>query len=389
MFEQAEIYLDNAATTKPCPEAIAATTAALAEEYGNASSIHARGQAAKTLLEDSRRTIADALGVEPEEIYFTSGATEANNLAIRGAAMARGVDAGAIVTSELEHPSVTRAVRGLRREGFTTRHIPAPNGVFSISDLKEALRAPTQLVSVMQVQNEMGYVFPVAHIAETVRDLAPDALMHCDATQAFCKLDVKPREMDVDLLSVASHKVYGPKGVGALYVKKGLRLFTNAFGGGQERGLRSGTEPVFLIAGFAAAVKAATARREESYNYVQDLNDYLVQKLKAGMPGMDLYSQPSGSPYIVTFAIPGLDSKATVRALGQRGICVSAGSACSMTEDQVPEGTWREKHPQAYQAAGIPQEHNGSMLRVSFCPTNTTAELDIFLRALQDCVENT
>lgn len=382
-----DIYLDNAATTRPLPEAVEATTRVLAEEYGNASSVHARGRAAKQLLEESRATLADAFGVDSGEIYFTSGATEANNLAIRGAAWARGVDAGAIVTSELEHPSVTRSVRGLRREGFTTKHIPAKDGVFDRDALSDALQQPTQLVSVMQVQNEMGFVFPIEDIAARTHELAPTALVHCDATQAFCKLDVFPRKMDVDLLSVASHKVGGPKGIGALYVKQGTDMFTNAFGGGQERGLRSGTEPVFLAAGFAAAVKITMARREESLAHVQALKEQLVAALEQAFPGMVMYSRPDGSPYIVSFGIPGQDSRDTVRVLGEKGICVSRGSACSMSAADVPADTWRAKHPQAYQAAGIPKELNDATLRVSFCPANTSAEVDTFVSALREVLE--
>lgn len=388
MESVAEIYLDNASTTQPCAQSIDALVRALSEEYGNASSIHARGKAAKALLEESRATIADILGVEPAEIYFTSGATEANNLAIRGAAEARGRDAGAVVTSELEHPSVTRSVRGLRRMGFTTTHIPAVGGTFDIGALENALAAPVQLVSVMQVQNELGYVFPIADIAALAKRSArtgasaqESILVHTDATQAFGKLDVKPREWGADLLSIASHKICGPKGIGALYVKRDTPMFTTAFGGGQERGLRSGTEAVFLAAGFAAAAKVASDGRERNYAHVLSLRDHLLQALDKQLPGYVLNSRLDGSPYIISFALPGHDNRRLVKQLSERGVYVSHASACTFNRHNV-KGEWREKHPLSMQAAGISEERSAATLRVSFAPTNTTADVDALVQAL-------
>lgn len=411
MTQTQEIYLDNAATTKPCAESVEALARAYAEEYGNASSAHARGKAAKRLLEESRATLADALGVEPKEIYFTSGATEANNLAIRGAAEARGREAGAIVTSELEHPSVTRSVRGMRRMGWETKHIPAPGGDFNMTALEQALAQPTQLVTVMQVQNELGYVFPIADIAALVREQgfmgtaenlgssynagnAPTPasqanparpLIHCDATQAFGKLDVTPVQWGVDLLSVTAHKLRGPKGIGALYVKQGTKLFTTAFGGGQERGLRSGTEAVFLAAGFAAAVQHAMAHKSENYTHVQQLKDHLVTQLNNAFPNLVMHSRADGSPYIVSFAIPGLAGANAVQRLSEQGIYVSRSSACTFNRHNV-KGEWREKHPLSMQAAGISEELTESTLRLSFSPTNTLQDIDAFIGALKQIV---
>ncbi len=391
MASECEIYLDNAATTKPCAAAIEATTRALAEEYGNASSIHARGRAAKRLLGESRAVLADALGVEPAEVFFTSGATEANNLAIRGAAEARGVDAGAIVTSELEHPSVTRTVRGLRRAGWETKHIPAVGGAFDMDALERALEHPTQLVSVMQVQNEMGYVFPIAEIAECTKgngrqvDGQTPALVHTDATQAFGKLDVRPRDMGVDLLSVASHKIGGPKGIGALYVRSDTRMFTTAFGGGQERGLRSGTEAVFLAAGFAVAIRQAMENRERALAHVAQLKTQLIEGLRSRFPDAVVHSRDDGSPYIVSFAIPGRDNRTLVRQLSDRGIYVSNASACTFNRHNV-KGEWREKHPLSMQAAGVSEELASATLRVSFCPANIPEEIDALVKALADIV---
>lgn len=379
-----EIYLDNAATTKPCAEAIEALTSALTEEYGNASSAHARGEGAKKLLRKSRSVIAEALGVEPAEIYFTSGATEANNLAIRGAAEARGKHAGAVVTSELEHPSVTRSVRGLRRAGWTTKHIPAVGGAFDMDALEQVLASPVQLVSVMQVQNELGYLFPIAEIAQLVHQYAPQALIHSDATQAFGKLEVNPVSMGVDLLSVASHKLCGPKGIGALYVKKDTHMFTTAFGGGQERGLRSGTEPVFLAAGFAAAVQVAMEARAAHYAHVSALRNQLLDGITHYFPQAIVHSRYDGSPYIVSFALPGFDNRVILKHLSNQGIYISHASACTFNRHNV-KGEWREKHPLSMQAAGISEEVAASTLRVSFAASNTAEEIEALIAALVAC----
>lgn len=256
-------YLDNAATTPVIDEAIEAMNDVLRHTWGNPSSPHGAGYAAKEVLEQSRATIAECLGVDADEIFFTSGATEANNLAVRGACMARKDESRRIVTSSLEHASVTRSVRGMRREGWDVEHIEDVAGDFDMEQLRGALLKPTTLISAMRVQNELDWLLPVPEIVAARDECAPSALVHCDATQSFGKLPTPPREWGVDLLTIAGHKIGGPRGIGALYVKRGTQMFTNAFGGGQERGLRSGTEPVFLAAGFAVAAKrlARIARR--------------------------------------------------------------------------------------------------------------------------------
>lgn len=217
-------YLDNAATTPPYPEVLARMHEVMMDGWGNPSSPHVVGRRAKEMLEDSRAIIADVLGVDAEEIYFTSGSTESNNLAIRGACLAQRENPGKIITSTLEHSSVTRTVRGMRRDfDWDCRYVDAPDGCFDMEQLAEQLQdGPTSLISVMRVQNETGWIFPISEIAQLRDELAPGVPLHCDATQAFCKMPVDPREWGVQLLTAGAHKIGGPRGIGILYVRRGL-----------------------------------------------------------------------------------------------------------------------------------------------------------------------
>ncbi|MBQ9068866.1 MAG: aminotransferase class V-fold PLP-dependent enzyme, partial [Eggerthellaceae bacterium] len=260
-------------------------------------------------------------------------------------------------------------------------------GNFDFDALHDALQEPVSLVSVMMVNNELGYIFPIKRIVQAVRERSSSTLVHCDAVQAFGKFEVLPRELGVDLLSVASHKIGGPKGIGALYVKGGTSMHTTAFGGGQERGLRSGTEAPFLAAGFAAAIGVALDRRKESFEHVSMLRDRLVAGLHERFSNVIVNSREDGSPYIVSFAIPGIDRRSLVQDLSDRGIYVSLSSACSYNRHTVPAGTWREKHPLVLELAGVAEAARDSTLRVSFCADNTAEEVDVFLSSLSElCV---
>lgn len=378
-----EIYLDNAATTPPRPEVVEVMRQQFADNFGNASSTHAAGKRAKRVLEQSRQAIAEALGCEPREVYFTSGGTESNNLAITGAMRARGLQSGQIITSSLEHPSVTRTIRGLRREGAKTVHIEAVHGNFDLQGLEMFLHHPTTLVSIMAVQNELGYRFPIGDIA-TLRDsLAPDALVHSDLVQAFGKVDTPVCDWSIDLASISAHKIGGPKGIGALYVKRGTHMFTTAFGGGQERGLRSGTEPVYLAAGFAEAVRCAFADRAAEEERVRKLWSHLHGRLVAEVPDFILNSRPDGSPYLFNFAVMGMDNSKALRYLSDQGIYVSKASACSSNVFTVPTGTWRPKHQLSLFAAGVPEVISTSTLRVGFGWNTQTSDVDAFVDCLK------
>ncbi|MGI6216691.1 MAG: cysteine desulfurase family protein [Coriobacteriales bacterium] len=380
-------YLDNAATTRPRKEVVEVISNTLVQVYGNASSVHAPGKRAKQVLEESRAIVADALDVDPDEIIFTSGGTESNNLAITGACRARGKDAGQIIVSTLEHPSVTRTVRGLKREGWEVSYLEAEGGDLDLDSLRGHLETPTSIVTVMAVQNELGYRFPIGEVCHLRDQLEPEALVHSDIVQAFGKIPTPLREWGVDLASISSHKIGGPKGVGALYVKRGTKMFTTAFGGGQERGLRSGTEPVFLIAGFAEAVRCTFADIESKERRVRKLWDKLASRLTQEVPDVIINSREDGSPYIFNFSIPGMRSREALEYLSERGVFVSHGSACENNENTVEPGTWRPKHPQALQAAGISKKQANWTIRVSFEYESTEEDVDTFVDILEQYLQ--
>lgn len=388
-----ETYLDNAATAPMRSGAIESVSRAMREVYGNPSSRHAKGRAAKALLEESRSVVADAIGASPDEIYFTSGGTESNNLAIAGACAAfeREHGPGTIVTTALEHPSVTKTVRGLKRQGWSVVYLDAAGGDLDILSLEKALRSPNavSLVSVMSVQSELGYRFPLEDIVSICRSFGQgnhSPLVHTDAVQAFGKWKIDVDALGVDLMSFCSHKIGGPKGVGALYVRRGTRLFTTAFGGGQECGLRSGTEAVPLIAGFASAVQASAKGLEEAYSRAGELRDRLVRALSCRYKDVIVNSRDDGSPYIVNFTLPGTDNRVVLDRLSDAGVYLSASMACSSNHATVPPGTWRKKHPLALQLAGVPARLTHCTYRVSFSDLTTFDDVDRLLEELGEVV---
>ncbi|MDR2109292.1 MAG: cysteine desulfurase, partial [Coriobacteriales bacterium] len=343
-----EVYLDNAATTQPYPSVVAAIVETLEHNWGNPSSQHHRGRQAKALLEDSRQAVAEALGVEPCEIYFTSGGTESNNLALQGAVWAAGAQGNGsrkLVTSTLEHASVTKTVRNLKRQGWKITYLEAFGGDFDEEGCRTACEAQPVLITIMAVQNELGYRFPLEQIAALRNRYSPQTLLHTDAIQAFGKLAFRPRELGFELASLSAHKIGGPKGVGALYAQKGLRLYTTAHGGGQERQLRSGTEALPLIAGFAEAVRVSFSQREAAELRARGLYKLLAEGLRRKFPQVIINSREDGSPFIISFSLPGADNKTLLAQLSARGIFVSTASACESNQATITAGTWREKHP--------------------------------------------
>lgn len=377
-----EAYLDNASTTKPRPEVIRVMQKVLEEDYGNASALHSLGRRAHTILEESREVVAQALGVEPDEIYFTSGGTESNNLAVRGACRARGKQAGQIITSALEHPSVTRSVRGLKREGWPVSYVEAVEGNFDLASCEQYFQKDTILATVMTVQNELGYIMPIQEVCDLRDKYAPQALVHTDAVQALGKVPLPLRKWGVDMASFSAHKIGGPKGIGALYVKRGTHLFTTAFGGGQERGLRSGTEAVFLIAGFAEAMKQTYATFDADRKATRSLWNYLVKRLRSEIPSVIINSREDGSPYICNITIPGMNNQKALDYLSDKGIYISKAAACESNHTTVAPGTWRSKHPLSLQAAGIPLSLGRNTLRISFGYDTTQNAVDRFVDAL-------
>ena len=354
MEDNKEHYLDNSATTRVLPEAARKAAEVMVEEYGNPSSLHTRGFRARQELEASRETVAARLGAKPEELYFTSGGTEGNNLALFGAALAKKRQGNRIVTTLAEHDSVLGTVGELEKQGFeVVRLRPDSEGHLSEEQLFDAVNEKTILVSMMLVNNETGAVFPVSAAARAIRRKKAPALLHTDAVQAFGKLEFSPAKLGADLCTVSAHKVHGPKGVGALYVSKSARILPHTFGGGQEKGLRPGTESVPLICAFGEAVRLLP-KASEAGPEMERLNGLLRGKLRE-LPEVTVNSPEDGLPYILNFSAGRVRAETMLHFLAEQNIFVSSGSACG-----------RAKPSHVLEAMGLPKERLSSALRVSF-----------------------
>lgn len=361
------VYLDHAATTQVCPQAVEAATAAMSAGYGNPSSGYGPGTAAAARLAEDRAAVAAALGCAPDTVIFTSGGTEGDNWAIR-AALELGKRAGRhIVSTAIEHAAVLEPLKALKQQGYEVTLLPPDRaGHIDPAALAAALRPDTVLVSMMLVNNELGTILPVAQAARLVKESRCPALVHTDAVQGFLKVPFTPQALGVDLLTVSGHKVHAPKGIGALYVRKGLRLPPLLLGGGQERGLRPGTEPTAQIAAFAAA---CTAWRAEDTQRLFTLKEYAVESLST-VPGLKLVSA-GDAPHILAVTLAGYPSEMVMRALSDRGVCVSSGSACN-----------KGKPSHVFAALGLPKNELMGVLRVSLGVENTTSDIDALVKAL-------
>ena len=361
-------YLDNAATTRVCPQAAQAALEAMTEEYGNPSARHAIGQAAAARAAEHRAVLARRLGCEPGELTFTSCGTEGDNWAVRAAAEYGRRRGKHIITTAIEHAAVLEPVKALAAQGYEVTYLkPDRTGHVSPDDLRAALREDTVLVSMMLVNNELGTLQPVAQAAQAIRDAHSPALLHCDAVQGFLKVPFTPAQLGVDILTLSGHKLRAPKGVGAQYIRKGLRLKPLLLGGGQEGGLRSGTEPTAQI----AALAAACAAWEEDYPArISALKEYALESLSA-LPGLEIVSR-GDAPHICAVSLPGYPSEMLVRALSDLGVYVSSGSACH-----------KGKPSHVFAALGLPKRTLMGVLRVSFGPDNTRDDVDALVDGLR------
>ena len=372
-----EIYLDNAATTRVCPEAASASMSVMTEIYGNPSAVHSFGVKAKTVLESSRKALADALGADPTEIYFSHSGTLANNTAIFGAVNARRKMGNRIVTTSLEHPSVMRCMEALQEQGFqVVKLTPAKDGTFDPMELMTAINKNTILVSCMLVNNETGAINPVEMISRAVKRVSAPALIHVDAIQGFGKIPVKPAKMGIDLLTVSGHKLHAPKGVGALYVNRNIKnLRPVIFGGGQENGLFSGTESLPAIAGFAAAV-GAMPNPTYQLEHARRLKEHFMSLIK-GNPRIHIKSPADALPNIVNMSVTGIPSQVLINYLSERGIYVSAGSACK-----------KGHRSEVLSSLGVAPNLIDSAIRISFSRFTTAEEIEIFVSALNDALNS-
>lgn len=361
------IYFDNAATTRVCPEAAEAARVAMCEEFGNPSSLHGLGFASEKRVREARREIAAALGANEKEITFTSCGSESNNLAIFGTS-ARSGRKRHLITTEFEHPSVLNAAKALEAKGFEVSYIaPRGDGSVHAEDVASAVRENTFLVSVMSVNNETGAVQDIAAIARAVRAKNREVIVHTDAVQAFMKLPINAPKYGADLISVSGHKIGAPKGIGALYIKGGVRISPQIVGGGQEAGLRSGTEPTSQIAAFAESVRLAGATFETDRARMRELLGMLKDGISA-LPNAYVFTAESSAPHILTAAFSKYPSEVIMRILEERGIYVSAGSACS-----------RGKKSHVLRAVKVPEKLIGSAVRISLSRFSTEAEVKEFL----------
>lgn len=358
------IYLDNAATTKPCAEAIAAVNDTMRSCFGNASSLHHLGVEAEMVINAARRTLGEKF--PKGDIYFTSGATESNNTAIFGACSTYRRNGDKIVTTAIEHPAVANPIAKLEQDGMRVERLAPKDYADFEQAIADAVDEKTLLVSCMAVNNETGFAIDVKRLYRLVKRKNEKTIVHIDAVQGFLKVP-----LDGDLISISGHKIHGPKGIGALFVRKGVRLAPLLLGGGQQRGLRSGTEPVELIAGLAAAVKSYRGDSEK----FSALKAHLAARLSA-MEGVKLNSDGRCVPNIVSFSVKGVRSEIMLHNLEENEIYISSGSACS-----------KGKTSGVLAAFGIPDSEADSTIRVSMCADTTAQELDILADNIEKAIE--
>ena len=323
------IYLDNSATTKPCPEAVAAVAAAMTENWGNPSALYDFGIDTARKMLTARNQVALAMGAERDRVFFTSGGTEADNWAIMGTVKRMGKRGKHIITTAIEHPAVLNCMKELEAQGYEVTYLqPDSSGQISTDSLKAALRKDTILVSIMMVNNETGAVMPISQMAKLTHRLCPDAFFHTDAVQGFLKVAFQAKALGADLISISSHKIHGPKGVGALYISPRLKSFPPLLlGGGQESGYRSGTEGTPAIFGFAAACEAVSATFREDTKREKEMLNKLISEL-CKLESVTINGTHE-APHILSVSIPGVPTQNSINILQESGICVSAGSACA------------------------------------------------------------
>ena len=367
-----KIYLDNSATTKVCMPAAQKVMELMTSTYGNPSSLHTMGFAAEKEMSKARAAIAQHLGVKDMEITFTSGGTEANNLAVLGAVAAKKRFGNKIITTAIEHPSILGCMEQLEKDGFEVVYLqPKEDGTITPEQIQEAIDETTILVSMMLVNNEVGSILPVEAAAKAIARKKPPALLHVDAVQAFGKMVIKPKKSGIQLLTMSAHKIHGPKGIGALYVANGVRIQPRTFGGGQEKGLRPGTEALPLIGGFGEAVLQLPDILQEAKR-IQSLYAYCKERLLT-LDGIIINSPENGLPYVLNFSTCSVRSETLLHFLASKHIYVSSGSACA-----------KGKQSYVLTAMGLSRARAQTAIRVSFSRETTQQEIDSFIESVKE-----
>lgn len=374
-----EAYLDNSATTRCSDRACRKMVELLTKDYGNPSSLHMKGVEAERYIEEAKKKLAKTMKVSEKEILFTSGGTESNNLAIVGAAMANRRAGQHIITTSIEHASVLSPMQFLEEQGFEVTYLPVDHeGVISLEELREAVREDTILVSLMQVNNEMGAVEPIPEAAAIVKEVNPNTLIHVDAIQSYGKMMVTPKKWGIDMLSVSGHKIHGPKGSGFLWVREKTKLKPQILGGGQQKGMRSGTENVPAIAGLGEAAVEIYENFRENAEHLYALRERFIQGIhRLEAVTVNGREDRTAAPHIVSVSFAGVRSEVLLHTLEDRGIYVSAGSACSSNKPAVSR---------TLQSIGVKRELLDSTIRFSFSVHTTEEEIDYALSVLGEAL---
>lgn len=376
-----EVYLDNSATTRVMDEVARLVVEIFTKDYGNASSMHKKGVGAERYIKYAKETLSKIMKVKDKEIYFTSGGTESDNWALMGAAYANMRAGRHLITTQIEHPAILQTMDYLERQGFEVTYLPvSEEGIVSLEALKKALRPDTILVSIMQVNNEVGAIQPIEEAAEIIKKHNPQTLFHVDAVQGFGKLPMYPKKWGVDMVSVSGHKIHGPKGVGILYIREGVKIRPIIYGGGQQKNYRSGTENVPGAAGLAKAAEILYRHLDEDRERLYELRSYFTHELLQ-MDDVRIngpISEGAGAaPHIVSASIEGIRSEVLLHALEERNIFVSAGSACASKKHTISA---------TLQAMKIEQSLLDSTIRFSFSVFTTKEELDYTLKTLREVI---
>ncbi|MDD4495476.1 MAG: cysteine desulfurase family protein [Eubacteriales bacterium] len=373
-----EIYLDNSSTTRPYDEVAEHMKNIALYEYGNPSSLNNMGIRAESILKKARADIADSLDVKPSEIYFTSGGTESNNLAIFGYLKANPRRGRHIITSQTEHPSVLETFKSIEQSGYEADYISvSQEGIVNVEELEEKLRKDTALVSIMLVNNETGAISPIEQISRIINKINPSTVLHVDAVQAYGKMHIYPERSHIDLMTMSSHKIHGPKGLGALYIKNGTKMAPLFYGGGQETELRSGTENVPGAAGFGLAACISMKRLDDDINKCRLLKDELKKGIQTNVQNTVFVSSEDSLPFILNVSFPGVRAEVLLHFLEQRNIYVSTGSACHSK---------RKSRSHVLTAMSLNEDIIDGAIRFSFSSFNTIDEIGVVVNELKNIV---
>ena len=373
-----EVYLDNSATTRPYDEVIDYISEINRNMYGNPSSLHSKGIESEKLIKKARSAIAESISADPSEIIFTSGGTESNNLAIRGYLSANKRKGSHIITSKIEHPSVLEVFKHMEENGYRVDYINVDRyGNLDTEELKEKISDETALVSILYVNNESGAIQPIEEISGIIKSANKNTVFHVDAVQAYGKILISPKKLGIDMMSLSSHKIHGPKGAGALYVEKSIKIKPIIFGGGQESLLRSGTENVTGICGFGLASEIIFKNIENNYKKVELLRKTVIKELKSNFNDCIINSEDSSIPYILNVAFPYLKSEVLLHHLEEKGIYVSTGSACSSR---------KKVHSHVLKAMGLNSQQIDGAIRISFSAMNKEEDIKELIQALKEIV---